>query len=84
MSVLSRLAALERHQPASGRFIVVSPCVEPGDDPGSIEQGATSSNYSLKIPREHASDPMVGLSDEQRAFIRPTDTVIVIEHGEAA
>ena len=84
MSINSRLAAIERRQPVDGRFVIVSPAADSGDNAGSIVRGATERNCSLKVPFEHAANPMDGLTDDQRDFIQPTDTVIVVKHGKIA
>jgi hypothetical protein len=59
-------------------MIIISP-EEPGDaPPGSIIPWPNGQGSHMIIPSEFGLDPIAGLSDQQRAFLREGDEAIAL------
>jgi hypothetical protein len=78
MSIRSRIDRLEQSTAAECREVCIFAHGEMDDFatvPGSIEPWPNGRGHNMVVPAEHDADPIRGLSDEQRAFLRPGDKV---------
>ena len=79
-----RLTRLERaSNPGPGRYVIVA-AARPWDDeaPGTIRSSGDGRNLLLCRPARFETDPIAGLTETQRALLRPEDRVVTIVWAE--
>jgi hypothetical protein len=74
----ARLDSLARRRAETQRYVAVLP--DMAGAPGSVVPLADGRTFRLYVPREFAGDPMAGLDERQRAFLRRGDCVIARGH----
>src|SRR5947209_98631 len=81
-----RVRALERRVGGrAGRMVYVASVVTSDyqrEPPGSIRPWPNGRGYTLHVSWDHAENPMGGLSEQQRAFLRQDDQVTVIDYAQ--
>jgi hypothetical protein len=84
MSITARVTSLEKwravKQPPRLVIIVATSPNWREHVPGSIDVGDKC--VSMVVPSEYEHDPELGLTDEQRDFLRPDDKLVVVCYEE--